>query len=233
MAPANTTLTRLLADTALFGGLPTGDLDACAELFRNAKMARAEVLFSTGDPGHLLYFVYQGRVRLATGTPDGRELTFRIVESGELFGEIAVLDGGPRTAEATALSNGIIYTLDASAFRRLWTTRPAITSNVISFLCQRLRRTSDQIQSIALYSIEVRLARYLLQALEGRTAEPGKRVSVELGYSQGELAQLLGASRPKVNMALGFLESCGAVKRTLDRMFCDPEKLARIAQQND
>jgi CRP/FNR family cyclic AMP-dependent transcriptional regulator len=233
MPPVNTPLTDLLAGTALFGGLSAADLHACAELFHQTKMNRGEVLFSVGEAGRILYLVGRGRVRLAVATPEGRELTFRVVESGELFGEIAVLDGGPRTAEATAISNGTLYTIDGSAFRELWTTRKAIITNVVSFLCKRLRQTSDQAQSIALYPIEVRLARFLLQSLQGRPAAPGKRLAVELGYSQGELAQLVGASRPKVNMALGILERSGALKRTLDRIFCDPEKLARIAQQND
>jgi hypothetical protein len=61
----------------------------------------------------------------------------------------------------------------------------------------------------------------------------GERIPLELGFSQSELAQLLGASRPKVNAAMGLLESADAIKRTIDRIFCDPEKLARLAKGND
>jgi CRP/FNR family cyclic AMP-dependent transcriptional regulator len=78
--------------------------------------------------------------------------------------------------------------------------------------------------------LHVRLARFLLFALGDRRAPPGKRIPLDLGFSQGELAQLLGASRPKVNSALGELESAGAIVRTLDRLFCDPDKLAEIAR---
>ncbi|MGE3869658.1 MAG: helix-turn-helix domain-containing protein, partial [Pseudorhodoplanes sp.] len=70
-------------------------------------------------------------------------------------------------------------------------------------------------------------------ALAGRSAPPGKRVPLELGFSQSELAFLLGASRPKVNAALGTLEAAGALGRTQDRLFCDPVKLADIAQRHD
>jgi CRP/FNR family transcriptional regulator, cyclic AMP receptor protein len=79
----------------------------------------------------------------------------------------------------------------------------------------------------------VRLASFLLVALGDRKAETGKRVALELGFSQTELAQLLGASRPKVNAALGWLEQREAIKRTIDRIFCDPSKLAQIAQGDD
>jgi CRP/FNR family cyclic AMP-dependent transcriptional regulator len=85
----------------------------------------------------------------------------------------------------------------------------------------------------ALYAVEVRLARFLLLALKGQSAPAGKRIPLELGFSQGELAQLLGASRPKVNLALGFLEEAGAIGRTSDRLFCDPAILARIAERAD
>ena len=76
----------------------------------------------------------------------------------------------------------------------------------------------------------MRLARFLLVALGGRKAENNKRIPLDLGFSQSELAQLLGASRPKVNAALGWLEENAAIKRTIDRIFCDPAKLSKIAQ---
>jgi CRP-like cAMP-binding protein len=104
---------------------------------------------------------------------------------------------------------------------------------VIAFLCRRLRETSGQLEAIALYPLEVRLARFLLLSLGSRSAPPGKRIPLELGFSQTELAQLLGASRPKVNTALSALENAGAIHRTLDRMFCDPAKLTQIARQDD
>jgi CRP/FNR family cyclic AMP-dependent transcriptional regulator len=81
--------------------------------------------------------------------------------------------------------------------------------------------------------MEVRLARFLLVALGEREAPPGRRLPLELGFSQSELAMLLGASRPKINAALGVLEESGAIGRTSDRLFCDRAKLALIAQKDD
>jgi CRP-like cAMP-binding protein len=161
---------------------------------------------------------------------EGRELSFRHAGAGDLFGEIAALDGSFRTADATALTDVAAYVLERNAFRELWSARPGIAAGIIGFLCRRLRETSGQLEAIALHPLEVRLARFLLLALGEREAPPGKRVPLELGFSQGELAQLLGASRPKVNTALGVLESADAIKRTLDRIFCDPVKLAQIAR---
>jgi CRP/FNR family transcriptional regulator, cyclic AMP receptor protein len=230
---ASDSLIALLEKTDLFRGLPDEDLRACAAHFREQRFPKGEMLFARGDAGARLYLVREGRVRLAVISDDGRELSFRHAAEGELFGEIAALDGGARTADATALTNVATYTLERETLRQLRAERPAIGDHAVAFLCRRLRETSAQLEAIALYPLEVRLARFLLFALHGRQPEPGKRVPLDLGFSQSELAQLLGATRPKVNGALGVLEEAGAIGRTIDRMFCDPVKLAAFARQHD
>ena len=226
-------LVSLLAATDLFGRFSADELAACAAAFRPVRVKKGALLFTRGDAGTHLYIVVEGRVRLAITTEDGRELSFRHAAPGDLFGEIAALDGSLRTADATALTDLTVYALERNAFQKLWSARPGISAGVIAFLCRRLRETSGQLEAIALYPLEVRLARFLLLSLGSRSAPPGKRIPLELGFSQTELAQLLGASRPKVNTALSALESAGAIHRTLDRMFCDPVKLTHIARQDD
>jgi CRP-like cAMP-binding protein len=191
------------------------------------------MLFARGDPGTHLHVVSEGQVRLAIATSEGRELSFEVAGAGALFGEIAVLDGWPRSAEATALVRTTTYALERNDFHRLRSTHSAISDAVISSLCRRLRDVSDKLETVALYPMDVRLARFLLTALGNRQAPAGRRVPLELQFSQGELALLLGASRPKVNAALGTLESAGAIGRTSDRLFCDRAKLALIAQRTD
>jgi CRP-like cAMP-binding protein len=222
-----------LSRTALFQGLSGEDLEACASQFRKAEFAKGEMLFGRGDAGDYVYVVADGRVRLAVITGEGRELSFRHATAGDLIGEIAALDGEPRTADATALTAVTAYILDQKTFRQIRSDYPAISEAAIGFLCRRLRDTSDQLETIALYPLDVRVARLLLVSLGDRKAPPGKRVPLELGFSQSELAFLLGASRPKINAALGALEEAGAVGRTQDRLFCDPAKLADIAQRLD
>ena len=226
-------IARLLASTDLFKVLAPADLAACAAKFRVTHFAKGQILFGRGDVGTHLHLVAEGQVRLAIATSEGRELSFQIATVGDLIGEIAVLDGRPRSAEATALTPVTSYALERNAFRELWSAHPGVAGAVISFLCWRLRDASDRLEAIALYPMEVRLARFLLVALAGRQAPPGRRVPLELGFTQGELAMLLGASRPKINLALAMLETAGAIGRTSDRLFCDPAKLASIAQLDD
>jgi CRP/FNR family cyclic AMP-dependent transcriptional regulator len=226
-------LIPLLSRTDLFGALAPEDLEACAALFREVRFDKGAMLFAHGDPGTHLYVVRAGRVRLAITSEEGRELSFRHAAPGDLFGEIAALDGSPRSADATALTAVAAYALEREAFRDLWSRRPGISAGIVACLCRRLRETSTQLGAIALHPLETRLAQFLLLALGNAPTPPGKRVPLELGFSQAELAQLLGASRPKVNAALGALESAGALKRTMDRLFCDPAKLADIARDRN
>lgn len=230
---SNERIVRLLGTTDLFKDLAPDDLATCALSFREVRFGKGQILFGRGDAGTHLYVVAEGQVRLAIATSEGRELSFQIAKAGDLIGEIAVLDGRLRSADATALSSVTAYALERNAFRELWSAHPSISSAVISFLCWRLRDASDRLEAIALYPMEVRLARFLLVALGNRQAPPGRRAPLELGFTQSELALLLGASRPKINVALGVLENAGAIGRTSDRLFCDPEKLAVIAQQKD
>jgi CRP/FNR family transcriptional regulator, cyclic AMP receptor protein len=228
---ANPVVISLLSQTDLFGGLAADDLKACATAFEKMHFAKGQTLFVRGDPGTHLYLVENGRVRLSISTLNDRTLSFRHAGPGELFGEIAALDGKPRSADANAITPVVVHGLEHTRFRALWSDRPAVATRVVSFLCARLRETTTQFESIALLPLEIRLAQFLLSALGGRAAPAGQRVPLDLGFSQSELSQLLGASRPKVNAAMGVLEQAGAIKRTLDRIFCDPGKLGEIARR--
>ena len=223
----------LLSRAPLFGTFAPDALAACAEKFREVRFAKDEMLFARGDPGTHLYIVGEGQIRLAIATSEGRELSFQIVGPGDLFGEIALLDGQSRSAGATALAATTAFSLDRNAFNRLRVAYPAISDAVISYLSRRLREVSDKLETLALYPLENRLARFLLTALQGRPDPVGRRTPLELGYSQGELAMLLGASRPKLNAALGALERAGAIRRTSDRLFCDRAMLAQIGQWDE
>lgn len=233
MTAPSDTVASLLARTELFGNLAADALGQLESRFHTIQFKRGQTIYQRGDAGNAIYLIKSGQIRFSVVSGDGRELSVRVAKVGEIIGEIAVLDRQPRTATAVALTAVTAYSLSRTEFDRLLLQDPQLARNAIDFLCQRLRDTTEQLEMIALYAVEVRLARFLLLALKGQTAAAGKRIPLELGFSQGELAQLLGASRPKVNLALGFLEEAGAIGRTSDRLFCDPVILARIAERAD
>lgn len=227
---AKTAIVELLGRTPLFGSLDEVERRAVADEMREATFDPSQVIFARGDPGREIYLVVSGRVRLSVLTAEGRELSFAHAEPGAIFGEIAMLDGGPRSADATAVGKVTALTLSKPAFKRLVDTRPHVGEAAIRFLCSRIREADQQLEAIALYPIEGRLARFFLAAARqvSPDAEEG-RVTIELPMSQSELGLLIGASRPKVNTALSLLESSGALQRSGARIICDIEELQSIA----
>jgi CRP-like cAMP-binding protein len=225
-------VTALLGRTDLFGSLSEADRASVAKRMREARYGANELIFARGDPPDGIHLVVEGRVRLSVLSSDGRGLSFNHAAVGSIFGEIATLDGGSRTADATALTASRTMVLDRSHLLGLVETNSSVARAAISFLCARLRATSEQVEAIALHPIEVRLARFLLTAITLGNKPVGRAgyASLDVGSSQTELAQLLGASRQKVNAALTDLERRGAVKRNgARRIDCRVQELERIA----
>lgn len=223
-------LVDMLRKTGMFGTLDDADRKAVAQEMRETAFDPGQVIFARGDQGRDIYLVTSGRVRLSVLTSEGRELSFAHAEAGQIFGEIAVLDGGARTADATAVSKVAALSLSKASLTRLIETRPVVREAVIKFLCKRVRDADHQLEGIALYPIEVRLARFFLAAVQQKGAlKAGEKVTVDLPISQSELALLIGASRPKVNAALAMLEDQGAVTRKDSRFTCDIDELEAIA----
>ena len=219
-----------LTGTALFGSLEAPTRQAIATEMREVRFHAGQTIFERGDPGSEIYLVLEGRVRLSVLTADGRELSFSHAVANEIFGEIAVLDTSYRSASATAVSDVRTMSLSAAAFHRALATSPGLAQAAIALLCARLRDVSHHLEDVALFPIEVRLARYLLNRLALLAETTQKSTArLALGMSQGELAMLLGASRPKVNAALIALEEAGAIRRVGQEMDCDAEILAEIA----
>lgn len=227
-------LPRLLAGTKLFGSLGDADRQAIARQMRSVSYDNGQMIFARGDEGSDIYLLTAGRVRLSVFTNEGRELAFLNAGPGEIFGEIAALDGGVRTADARALSAVKAMALSRASLKRLMETTPAISETAIRFLCARLRATNDVFEAVALHSIEVRLARFLLSAMKLRGIAPKDgKASLDLGMSQIEVALLIGASRPKVNLALQALETDGALKREGNALTLVVDKLTLIADRDE
>lgn len=227
---SKTEVADLLSRAPLFASLDEAGRALVAQEMREANYDTGQVIFSRGDPGNDMHMVVKGRVRLSVLTSDGRELSFAHAEPPTIFGEIAVFDGGKRSADATAVNKVQTYTLSKAAFSRLMASKPAIAEAAIRFLSSRLRDADEQLEAIALHPIEARLARFFLTAARQKDPSP-KAVSVTLALpiSQSELALLVGASRPKVNAALATLEGEGAILRKGQQIVCELETLASFA----
>jgi CRP-like cAMP-binding protein len=223
---------ELLARSELFGSLSPARRSAVAREMRDVALDAGETLFARGDPGDEIYIVLAGRIRLSVLSPDGRELSFAHAVAGDVFGEIAALDGAARSADATAITQVRLKTLSRSALMQLLKTDNGAALAIIKLLCSRLRDVSEHFEAIALHPIEVRLARLLLDTLQARAkGATGKVTSLALGITQSELALLMGSTRQRANAALMVLEKAGAIRREGDQLHCSLEGLRRIAQR--
>lgn len=215
----------------LFARASPSDLDDIAALAVERRFPDGETVFSRGEPGEGMFVVLQGRIRLSIVSSEGRELILREAEAGDVLGEIAVIDGGRRSADAVAVGPVIAGFIGQPPFTRLLADRPGLMGPILQVMCGRLRETTDQLESIALYPLEARLARFLLWHLKrhGRTRADGARVA-PLMISQGAIASFVGASRPKVNRLLSAFEEAGAIERRGAIVQCNVEALTRLAQ---
>ena len=222
-----------LGKSALFGPLPETERAAIAARMRRIDFEPNQVVFSRGEPGRQIYLVLAGQIRLSVLTTDGRELAFAHAGPSDIFGEIAALDGGERTAGATAISRAQAAILPQQTLLRLIEASPRLAAATIAFLCFRLRETDLKLEAIALHRVEVRLARLLLSAL--RAVSPmvsGSGIPLALGMSQSELGLLVGASRSKTNLGLKFLEDMHAITREGTNLSCDTQILQNIADND-
>jgi len=200
----------LLQNSPLFRGLPAAALERIAAVAGQRSYRSGEVVFSQGDPGDALHAVVSGRIRISTGAPDGREIFLNIMEAGDTFGEIALLDGGARTASATAIAASELVSIRREHFRALLEREPPVALELLRLCGQRLRWTSGLLEDAALLDAPARLAKRLLilGELHGkRTAE-----GVTLRISQEELASFLGVTRQVVNQQLQAWKGQGWVK---------------------
>ena len=227
-------LITLLGRADLFRSLSEAERGALAAQMRETTYASGQLIFARGDPGEELHLVVEGRVRLSVLSAEGRVLSFSHAGRGDIFGEIATLDGQARTADATALTRVTTARLSRSSLKRLMDNKPQLAQAVIALLCSRLRATSEQIEAIALHSTQVRLARFLLAAIamKGEGKANLRPAVLDIDMSQTELGLLLGASRTKVNDALATLQKLGAVHHTARHIECHVDVLQDVARDD-
>jgi CRP-like cAMP-binding protein len=190
----------ILERTRLFRGLPAATIQRISALSVRRFYSHGAIVFSRADPGDALYGVVTGKIRISASSPSGRELFLNIMEPGDTFGEIALLDGRCRTATASATAPSELIIIKRDHFLELLKREPELVRHVVQLLCERIRWTSGLAEESALLSVPERLARRLLSLgqLHGHETPNG----VELSISQEEVARFLGLTRQVVNQYL-------------------------------
>jgi CRP/FNR family cyclic AMP-dependent transcriptional regulator len=165
----------------------------------NSKIKKGAVIFRKGDVGSRLYAVRSGAVRISTPSEQGKDAIFNLIVPGDLFGEIAFLDGGQRTADAVAIDNCELMIIERRDFIPLIQEDPELALRLIKVLCGRLRRTSEQVEDIVFLGLPNRLAKVLLHLYRPSADAPPKS---KIQVTQREISQMIGVSRESANKQL-------------------------------
>ena len=221
----------LLQQHALFAGLDSDSMDRLSRLAVRRRAGRGEVLFSQGDPGDALFGLISGKVHVTATAADGRQALLNILEPGETFGEIALLDGMPRTASAIAVDDSDLLVIARTGFLQLLAADPELARHLLEALCARLRWTTEMLEDNTFLAVPARLAKRILHLLAVH-ADRGDGDENLLSISQEELASFLGVSRQIVNRTLQEWRQAGHIEVLRGRIrVLDTEGLLRSAAE--
>src|SRR6266481_663876 len=202
---------RLLGNCVVFRGLKSEERRAIISQARIRNVTAGERVFSIGAPGDYMAAVLTGTIRITVPSPHGRELLLAILEAGELFGEIALLDGNERTADATANTPGILAILDRHEVLSFLERNPASWPRIIEILCDRIRHTDVQLAEVAMLRLPARLAKAILRIASNQPDPAGDYRHFHVQLTQQDLANMVGATRETVNKCLSAWQRQGLV----------------------
>ncbi|UGY18396.1 Crp/Fnr family transcriptional regulator [Bradyrhizobium septentrionale] len=215
----------ILKMNPMFADLGADELQRLSGLCHTQQLSAGEVLFQKGDPGDALFGVRRGQIRIETGASDGSRLTLNFMGSGDLFGEVAVLDGQDRTADATAGEASELFVLRREDFLSFLEREPKVAVRLIELLCQRIRWQSERMEESVLQPLPVRLARRLCALAED--------FGSEVHISQEQLGIFVGAARESVNRQLQTWRRDGIVDLQRGRiMLHNMTKLTAVARND-
>ena len=212
MGPKVASHEEVLRGVWLFSGLQPGDIAQLGRVALVRRYAPRETVVSQGDDSGDLFAVLSGRLKVTWNDAEGGEVLLSILEGGDVFGEIALLDDQPRSATVTAMEKCELLVVERRGFRALLTAVPALALNLLRVMSRRLRDLSDRTQNMSLLNVESRLAKAILQLAErfGKEERRGE-ISLTLKLSQQELANMIGATRELVNRRLRGWQDQGII----------------------
>jgi CRP/FNR family transcriptional regulator len=219
------TSAELLRSVPLFADLEAGELERFSRVAVPRSFPAGTRVFHEGDRSDACYIVREGSFRVTREHSDGRAITLATLGPGEVFGELAMLDGDLRSASAEALSDGELLALPAVDVKGLLARHPEISLKLVSALVRRLRAANERISRQSFQTVPSRVAGVLSQ-LVSETSRSGDEGEVTIRMNQADLAQLAGTSRESVSRFLADLERAGVVRSGRGRVtVCDPAKL--------
>ena len=221
----------VLRGTKLFQVLKPEELDGLLGLVTERRVRRDEPVMRRGDPDASLMVLVQGRLRAGATAADGREVVMGMVEPGGVIGEIALLDGKPRSLDVIAMADSLLLVVERREFLPFLLRHPELLLRLLQVLCDRLRRNTSAFEDVALASLPARLARLLLKLADEYGEPAGDGIRLRLKLSQRELSAQVAATRERVNKQLRTFKDAGMVGEERGSMvLLRLEDLRRVAE---
>ena len=204
-------ITDTLGAIPLFAGLRLPELEALAQRVRQRRYRESEAIFHRDDPGAALYVILNGRIKIHNEGADGTDIIITVLKAGDFFGELSLLDGSERSADATTMETTEMLMLTRGDLEAAIERNPRIAMNMLASLATRIRSSNVSIETLSALDVKGRVARVLLDLADkhGEKVGPGTRINAKL--TQSELAALVGASRESVNKEIGKFRRRGIV----------------------
>ena len=206
----------VLSQIPIFASLGDEDRSSLAERIDRQSIPKGSTLFRRGEPGNALYIIIHGQIRIFASTRQGNEITLALLGAGEFFGEMALLDGQPRSANAEATEDTELHFLDRENFFSFLMHKESALRAILCALSRRLRRTDDLLTEAYFLQISHRLARKLVELCDRVATE--EEAPRPLCITQLELAGMIGATRESVNKELNVLRKKGLVQTSRNRI---------------
>ena len=189
----------ILRNHPIFRDLGPEALEQLCRYAKHSTLKRGATIFSKGDAGNSLFAVISGTVKISISSVDGRNAILNLIGAGQIFGEMSVLDGQARSADATANTNCEIFAIDRREFLPFMRSQPELAMRFIELLCTRLRWTSDQVEQVILQNLPGRLAGALIRLTEkDKLAPDGQTIAI----TQQEISEMVGMTRESINKQL-------------------------------
>ena len=204
---------QLLADVVLFSTLNEDERSALFGRLRRRRYRKGEMVFLRGDLGRDLYLIESGTVKICLTTADGKEITLAMLGPGEFFGELALLDGEPRSSDAVTMEPSSFLLLEQSEFLQFVEEHPRVAHRVMEVLSRRLRDNNQLVQDAAFFDIAARLARVILRLAKSVGQADASGITIGRRLTQNELAGMIGTTRESVNKWLMEYERQGLIER--------------------
>ncbi len=220
----------MLARHFLFSQLTPGELDRILGLAYERCFSNGQIIFQKGAKDSSMMAVLQGQVKISICSANGKEIVFYTLDEGNVFGEIALIDDKERSADATAQGECRLLVIRRSDFMPVLKRHPEVAIQLLVMLCQKVRDTSDIVETVGLLHTPSRLARLLLKMARSAGVESpaGLRVDVK---SQREIGNLIGTTREWVNRLLRAWQGEGLIKMAQNHItILKPDELEGIAR---